>query len=83
MPLIVFPYRSRTDAGSDAMSNAPVVPLEAFDDAELPDLEDAVELADAVAVEFSDLPQPEVSTLTLSMPQMREELISIRGLLTV
>jgi DNA-binding transcriptional MerR regulator len=31
----------------------------------------------------SDIPQPDVSAVTLSMPQMRQELISIRGLLVV
>ena len=31
----------------------------------------------------AEVPQPEVSTLALSMPQMRQELISIRGLLAV
>lgn len=33
--------------------------------------------------EAQDIPQPEVSTIALSMPQMRQELISIRGLLAV
>ena len=35
------------------------------------------------ASEPLDIPQPEVSTIALSMPQMRQELISIRGLLAV
>jgi hypothetical protein len=29
------------------------------------------------------IPRPDVSTLALSMPQMRQELISIRGLLAI
>jgi DNA-binding transcriptional MerR regulator len=69
-----------TEAGQ---GRAPVQALDAFDDADLPDIEDLVELKDATPSELADLPQPEVSTLTLSMPQMREELISIRSLLTV
>ncbi len=69
-----------TEAGQ---GRAQVQALEAFDDADLPDIEDLVELRDATPSELADLPQPEVSTLSLSMPQMREELISIRGLLTV
>ncbi|MEO8808520.1 MAG: MerR family transcriptional regulator [Burkholderiaceae bacterium] len=69
-----------TEAGQ---GRAQVQALEAFDDAELPDLEDLVEPGEVVALDVSDLPQPEVSTLTLSMPQMREELVSIRSLLTV
>ncbi len=69
-----------TEAGQ---GRASVQVPEAFDDNELPDLEDLPEAPEAVAVDVSDLPQPEVSTLTLSMPQMREELISIRSLLTV
>jgi DNA-binding transcriptional MerR regulator len=69
-----------TEAGQ---GRVPVQALDAFDDADLPDIEDLVELRDATPSELADLPQPEVSTLTLSMPQMREELISIRSLLTV
>ena len=69
-----------TEAGQGRVQ---VQTLNAFDDADLPDNEDMVELKDATLSEFADLPQPEVSTLSLSMPQMREELISIRSLLTV
>ena len=76
-----------TEAGSSRASHAP-----------LPDDELAVELDGAlsseslalsdedmaVAAEVIDLPQPEVATLTeLSMPQMRQELLSIRTLLAV
>jgi DNA-binding transcriptional MerR regulator len=42
---------------------------------------EAIEIASAD--ELLVIPQPEVTTLTLSMPQMRQELISIRGLLIV
>ena len=50
------------------------------------DLDDIAEelSADAVdAVDVPEIPQPEVSSVALSMPQMRQELISIRGLLAV
>ncbi len=58
--------------------------LETLEDPELlPDLEDLSPLADAVEPELARLPQPEVSMLTLSMRQMREELISIRSLLAL
>ena len=69
-----------TEAGH---GRPPLPALEALDYAELPDLDDLTETTDAVSAEAAALPQPEVSTLTLSMPQMREELISIRSLLAV
>ena len=69
-----------TEAGQ---GRAQVQALEAFDDTDLPDIEDLVEPREATPSELADLPQPEVSMLSLSMPQMREELISIRSLLTV
>jgi DNA-binding transcriptional MerR regulator len=57
------------------------------------DLDDMIEEleaegADAGSVEqavnaAATIPQPEVSTIALSMPQIRQELISIRGLLVV
>ena len=37
----------------------------------------------ASSVESQALPKPDVTTHTLSMPQMRQELLSIRGLLSV
>jgi DNA-binding transcriptional MerR regulator len=44
----------------------------------------ALSAADGISeAEFADIPRPEVSTLVLSMPQMRQELISIRGLLVI
>ncbi|MDE2092772.1 MAG: MerR family transcriptional regulator [Burkholderiales bacterium] len=56
------------------------------DDAELAgfDLDAAAgEVQQTAVAETPDIPQPEVSTIALSMPQMRQELISIRGLLAV
>jgi DNA-binding transcriptional MerR regulator len=50
------------------------------------DLDDVIEELQAGAeasVEADGIPQPEVSTIALSMPQMRQELISIRGLLAI
>ena len=47
------------------------------------DLDDVIEELQADAAEAAAIPQPEVSTVALSMPQMRQELISIRGLLLV
>lgn len=58
---------------------------EALDDAI--DLDEVIEGLEAehdvVAEAAPAIPQPEVSTIALSMPQMREELISIRGLLLI
>lgn len=42
---------------------------------------DATVLTTADADQVNELPQPEVSSIALSLPQMRQELISIRGLL--
>ena len=39
--------------------------------------------ADEATTEPAPIPQPEVATIALSLPQMRQELISIRGLLVV
>jgi len=47
------------------------------------DLDEVNENRETVVAEPLDIPQPEVSTIALSMPQMRLELISIRGLLAV
>jgi len=47
------------------------------------DLDEMIEALQASADEVVAIPQPEVSTVALSMPQMRQELISIRGLLIV
>ncbi len=51
------------------------------------DLDDVIEELEAEGAMAADasaaIPQPEVSTMALSMPQMRQELISIRGLLAI
>jgi DNA-binding transcriptional MerR regulator len=39
--------------------------------------------SDEAGTEPVPIPQPEVATIALSLPQMRQELISIRGLLVV
>ena len=47
------------------------------------DLDEMIEALQAGAESPPEIPQPEVSTVALSVPQMRQELISIRGLLLV
>jgi DNA-binding transcriptional MerR regulator len=47
------------------------------------DLDELIDELQAGAAGPVEIPQPEVSTVALSMPQMRQELISIRGLLAV
>ena len=55
------------------------------------DLDDMIEALEAEGAEghptagdvTTSIPQPEVSTIALSLPQVRQELISIRGLLAV
>jgi len=47
------------------------------------DLDEMIEALQASADGPSDLPQPEVSVIALSMLQVRRELMSIRGLLLV
>lgn len=47
------------------------------------DLDEMIEALQASAETLAEIPQPEVSTVALSVPQVREELISIRGLLLV
>ena len=47
------------------------------------DLDELIEELQASAGEPVKIPQPEVSAVALSMPQMRQELLSIRGLLSV
>ena len=74
-----------TEAGQGRQSAEPPVPLNG--DAAIPvdaiDLDEMIEELQASAEEAAGVPQPEVSTVALSMPQMRQELISIRGLLLV
>jgi len=53
------------------------------------DLDDMIEALEAegaeshASKEAAAIPQPEVSTIALSMDQVRQELISIRGLLVI
>ena len=47
------------------------------------DADDTLEAVQPAPAEPLDTPKPEVSTHALSMPQMRQELLSIRGLLSV
>jgi DNA-binding transcriptional MerR regulator len=74
-----------TEAGQGRSQPEPPVPLNG--DETIPtdaiDLDEMIEELQAGAEEAADMPQPEVSTVALSMPQMRQELISIRGLLLV
>jgi DNA-binding transcriptional MerR regulator len=59
---------------------------EALADADAPDFEEEIGQQDQVldgSEELGSVPQPEVSTITLSMVQMRQELISIRSLLVL
>ena len=46
------------------------------------DLDEVIEALEAEGAAAA-IPQPEVSAIALSMPQMRQELISIRGLLVI
>jgi DNA-binding transcriptional MerR regulator len=47
------------------------------------DLNEVIDQLQASAAEKVEIPQPEVSNVALSIPQMRQELVSIRSLLTV
>jgi DNA-binding transcriptional MerR regulator len=47
------------------------------------DLDQVIEELQAAAPSPASLPQPEVSTIAWTVPQVRQELISIRGLLAV
>ena len=53
------------------------IPIDAID------LDEMIEELQASDAETATIPQPEVSAVALSMFQMRQELISIRGLLLV
>ena len=47
------------------------------------DLDDVIDALQAGEDDAPEIPQPEVSTVALSLPQMRQELLSIRGLLAL
>ena len=78
-----------TEAGSHRGQPHPEANGSAPDDAlDLDDMIEALEAEEAdghqTAVDAAaSVPQPEVSTIALSLPQVRQELISIRGLLAV
>src|SRR5437016_370239 len=76
---------SSREAASGATSvNGTYAPSEASAAVDLDEMIEELEVEDAAAVrEAKAIPQPEVTALTLSVPQMRQELISIRGLLVV
>ena len=52
-------------------------------DVDAVDLDEVIQQLQSSRNEPIEIPQPDVSTIVLSMPQMRQELISIRGLLAV
>ena len=76
---------SSREAPSGATSvNGDDVSSEASAAVDLDAMIEELEVEDAAAVrEAKAIPQPEVTAITLSLPQMRQELISIRGLLIV
>ena len=57
--------------------------MDADTDIDLLDLEQLIEATDSRPQQHASLPSPEVNTLSLSMAQMRLELLSIRGLLAL
>jgi len=75
---------SREAASAAASGNGDDAPSEASAAVDLDEMIEELEIEDAAAAqEAKTIPQPEVTAITLSMPQMRQELISIRGLLIV
>jgi DNA-binding transcriptional MerR regulator len=68
---------SEPEAAPEALQSAAAVSADAID------LDEMIEALQASAETLAEIPQPEVSTVALSVPQVREELISIRGLLLV
>ena len=74
-----------TEAGPGRGQPEPQTPLSGAADvtADAIDLDEMIEELQAVAERPAEIPRPEVSTVALSLPQMRAELISIRGLLLV
>ena len=71
-----------TEAGHSRGQPAPVSGDDALPD-DLLEADDMIEASPSEAVDMASIPQPEVATIALSMPQMRQELISIRSLLAV
>ena len=71
-----------TEAGSARGLALPAFEVDAQDD--VIDLDDVIQALEAEgAIPATAIPLPEVSTMALSVPQMRQELISIRGLLAI
>ena len=74
-----------TEAGQ--VRHPPEAPAVQGESAAIPvdaiDLDEMIEALQAGTDQTNEIPQPEVSTVALSMVQMRQELISIRGLLLV
>ena len=74
-----------TESGQNRHPPEPETPDAANDEtlaAGAVDLDEVIkELRAEAAADKAPIPQPEVSTIALSLPQMRQELISIRGLL--
>ena len=79
--------RNRLTEAGTSRAPAPGAADGEANDGDVIDLDDVIEELEAegaAATEASAaIPQPEVSTIALSMQQMRQELISIRGLLVV
>jgi DNA-binding transcriptional MerR regulator len=67
----------RAIAEPDLIDDTSVVSADAID------LEEVIEALQSEVDAPRDIPQPEVSSVALSLPQMRQELISIRGLLAL
>ena len=75
---------SREAVSAATPSNGTNAPSEASGAVDLDEMIEELEIEDAAAVQAAQtIPQPEVNAITLSLPQMRQELISIRGLLVV
>jgi DNA-binding transcriptional MerR regulator len=75
---------SREAASGATPNNGNNVASEASEAVDLDEMIQELEIEDAAAVQAAQtIPQPEVTAITLSLPQMRQELISIRGLLVV
>ena len=74
-----------TEAAANREAPAAIVNGKAQDDAlDLDEIIEELESEDAATARAAaTIPQPEVATIALSMPQMRQELISIRGLLAI
>jgi len=79
--------RNRLTEAGTSRAPAPGAADGEANDGDVIDLDDVIEELEAEGAASAEasaaIPQPEVSTIALSMQQMRQELISIRGLLAV